>query len=149
MQYSLSEIHNALNSALAGVSSLANVKTIETYQNQFSEAEVKAEIYKFPSLYTVHISTSFETVNRRVSKTHKFFIFAGDTGYKSQEQALTGSNATHPGTYALCDAVEKTLQSYGPLLNGLGPATVNDISSLYNTGGMSIYAITVIIKEDE
>lgn len=146
MQYDIEAVEDAIVTALDTLKDSLGVKNIKTYQGELGE-DAATVISKFPAVYVAYIRSSFEHSGRRTTETLEFDLFLADTGYKNSSQAERGSNAKHPGTYALVKGV-RTALSEASMPKMLSPVNVTAVDSLAYASGVSVYAVRLTVSQD-
>jgi phage gp37-like protein len=138
VHYTITEIEDALLSALAPLAAELGVRTLGSYQNELdSEAEIKRVSYLFPAVYVAYGGTTPSLQKGHKTETITYNVMVCDRNLRGEESARRG-DAAHPGVYALLEGVRDKLYRQRLGLK-IMPLTLVHQGPVYFGAGISVY----------
>jgi phage gp37-like protein len=141
----LTEIEDAIVTALQPLQASLKVKTLAPYGGELDADSVKESVKFWPCLLVSFQGSSVEDLGQRKIEHLRFVIVTGDLNQTDAAKARRGGSA-NPGTYALLEACRGLLEGV-QLLPELMLTESMGASSSVQFGGVSLYAARFLIKQ--
>jgi phage gp37-like protein len=137
--YTTEQLEDAIISALAGLKTSLNVRTIKTYYGELdSEEDLARASMLFPAVLAVYGGSNYIKKGARKIEKPRFLLFVCDKSLRNNEESRRGGPG-NPGTYAILESIRDLLVGQQLSLD-IAPFELLSVNPVWFSKGVSIYS---------
>jgi phage gp37-like protein len=139
MNYTITQIEDAIIDKLSGLKASLGVKTIKSYQGELdNEEEIARTARLFPAIIVMYVGSDYDEHGGRKNEKPTITLFVCDKNLRAEEEARRGGSG-NPGTYAMLNGIRDLL--YGSRLTlDIFPLSLLRERPIWFSKGVSIYS---------